>query len=131
MSLLTWRNEFSVGVPSVDYEHQTLIALINRLYSELLEESPEMTVMKFLGEIYTKISAHFALEEMLMREARYGEYAAHKKDHEHLLDDIRDIMESYEKDHEFNEKALKESLDQWFGVHFRTFDSRLHDKLGH
>jgi hemerythrin len=47
----------------------------------------------FLGEIYARISAHFALEEKDMQARAYPERPAHKADHERLLDDLRDIMD--------------------------------------
>ena len=88
MPLLDWKDEFAVGVESVDFEHQELIALINDLHGSLAEPQSEVTVPEFLGEIYAKISAHFAHEERLMRAQGYDEYADHKADHERLLDEM-------------------------------------------
>ena len=35
MSLIEWKEEFSVGVPDVDHEHRELIALINQIHDRL------------------------------------------------------------------------------------------------
>ena len=35
MQLLQWKDEYSVGIDAVDYEHKELIDLINRLHEEL------------------------------------------------------------------------------------------------
>ena len=129
MALLQWKPEYSVGVESVDHEHQELVALINTLHDSLSEPESEVTVAEFLGEIYAKISAHFALEERVMRERGYDEFADHKADHETLLDDIREMMDDYELRDAFDEQTLAARLRDWFGTHFSTKDARLHKFL--
>lgn len=130
MSLLEWHEEYSVGVEDVDHEHQEMIELINQVHEELQDPRSGVGVDRFLGEIFARISAHFALEERIMQEARYEEYSAHKEDHEKLLDELRDLMEDYEARKKLNEVILGRTLSDWFGIHFRTFDARLHHKLG-
>ena len=131
MSLIEWRDEFQVGVPAVDHEHRELIELINRLHDKMLARDSDVTVSDYLGEIYARISAHFALEERMMRDARYDQYAEHKADHEKLLDDIRDIMDDYEDRRRYDEATLAQRLHDWFGGHFKTHDARLHHRLPH
>lgn len=130
MALIEWKDEYSVGVPAVDQEHRELIELINTLYDGMRLNEREPDVMAFLGEIYARIASHFALEELLMRRYGYAEYRDHKRDHERLLDEIRDIMDAYEDGKLLDDDHLACRLDQWFSVHFRTKDARLHRNLG-
>ena len=132
MSLIEWDEKFSVGVAAVDHEHRELIGLVNATYDRLQRPDAGITVPDFLGEIYARIYAHFALEEKLMRASRYAHYAEHKADHERLLDEIRDIMDDYEDgDSEaFDEQQFALRLGAWFTGHFRTHDARLHRNLG-
>ena len=130
MVLIEWKDEFSVGVPDVDHEHQELIRLINDLHDALSAENPTLTVMEFLGEIYAHVAAHFALEEKIMRERKYDQYAEHKADHEDLLDELRDIMDDYEENAWFSDAAFAESIEKWFTDHFKNKDARFHKHLG-
>jgi len=130
MSLIEWKVEYSLGVPAIDEEHQELIALINELYDSVTRDATDITVLDFLGELYARITAHFALEEKIMREADYDEYPEHKADHEQLLDDIRDLMDDYEDGDYVDVERFGKRLDEWFSEHFRTRDARLHKKLG-
>ena len=133
MSLIKWSDDFKTGNPSIDHEHFELISLINDLHEKLSQSEPTNDeTADFLGEIYTQISAHFALEEQLMREEEYEDYSGHKTDHDRLLDDIREIMdEQYAGSFESMEQDLSNRLDKWFSVHFGTFDVKLHNQLGH
>jgi len=130
MTLLEWRDDFSVGVPAVDHEHHELIDLINRLHDQLVKPFSETSIDEFLGEIYARIAAHFALEERIMRTRHYDRFREHKEDHERLMDDLRDIMDRHEDSYDYEDSELAGMLQRWFGDHFRTHDARLHQHLG-
>ena len=130
MSLIEWKDEFSVGVASVDVEHRDLIELINDLHDLLGEGPTQAQVLEALGEIFAQISAHFALEERFMRESSYSAYPDHKDDHESLLDELRDIMDRVEDDGSYEEARLSRELERWFTEHFRTHDALLHQAWG-
>lgn len=129
MALIEWRDEFSVGVPAVDHEHRELIELINATHEHLGKSDERDAVTEFLGEIYAKISAHFALEEQIMRAQGYDQYLDHKADHERLLDEIRDIMDYHQDTREFDDERFAAQLSGWFTEHFKTKDARLHKHL--
>lgn len=131
MALIEWRKEFETGIAEVDHEHQELVALINALHEQLRSAAGPDRVAAFLGEVFARISAHFALEETVMRKHRYDEYAAHKAEHEALLDQIRDIMDDYEAGaYADADEALATAVRDWLVNHFKTKDARLHRKLG-
>ena len=129
MSLIEWDEKYSVGVAAVDHEHRELIGLVNEAHDRLMRPGGEEAVMDFLGEIFARISAHFALEEKIMRARNYDHYDEHKTDHERLLDEIRDIMDDYEDGEFFGEELFAQQLKTWFAEHFRTHDARLHRRL--
>ena len=131
MGLLHWEKRYSVGVEAVDHEHRELVDLINRLYEEARSKGSKVAVLGFFGDLFKSISAHFALEERIMRERAYDRLLQHKDDHERLLDEIRDIMEDYEVTDLLDEQLLSQRLDAWFSRHFETHDARLHHAFGH
>jgi hemerythrin len=130
MGLLHWEKRYSVGIEAVDHEHRELVELINRLHEQAKAQGSKVAVLGFFGDLYKAISAHFALEERLMREKGYDQLRQHKGDHERLLDEIRDIMEDYEVNDIFEERQLAQRLDAWFSRHFESHDARLHRALG-
>ena len=67
MALLEWKDEYAIGIASVDFEHRELIKFINRIHDHLAEGDGDYATIDFLGELYAMISAHFALEEQTMR----------------------------------------------------------------
>jgi hemerythrin len=127
MPFLEWRDEFSIGIAEVDHEHRELIGLINKLFSSLVQAPGDPQIGAFLGEVHSRIAAHFALEEHVMLERRYGGFAAHKLEHESLLNEVREIMDAYDAGGYLGvENDLAQSLETWFGRHFRTQDAAFH-----
>ena len=129
MTLLQWQSSFSIGIAEVDHEHRGLIDLINRLHDALGGDRSSERVEAFLGEIFADVSAHFALEERVMRERHYDALAAHKAEHEQLLDDLRDLMDEHAAGAELDDARFGARLAQWFTGHFQTQDARLHRHL--
>ena len=126
MSLLEWRDEFQTGVPDIDFEHQELFSLINSFYTALENNTDKDKLINVLNDIYGGIYSHFMHEENLMEKYGYDQYQQHHEDHVDLLDDIRDFTDELEKTDIFDEEQLKEKLNTWFTVHFKTHDARLH-----
>jgi hemerythrin len=126
MALLEWRDDFCTGIDGVDHEHQALVKQINAVYSMIGNPTDKEQVIDSLGDIYGSISAHFALEERMMKRNDYVEYHEHQNDHERLLDEIREISDEFESTAQLDDAHLKRRLADWFQQHFKTFDSRLH-----
>jgi hemerythrin len=126
MSSLEWTSEFETGIDYIDYEHRRLLELVNRICGDLVRAGSENTVGECLGELYAEGCGHFALEERLMREKKYGLYELHKAHHEQLLEELRYMMDAYEDGTcETCGKTLEECLTSWFYKHFQTKDGRL------
>lgn len=126
MALIEWRKEFETGISGIDYEHQELVALINSFYVALINNTDKDKLINSLNDIYGAIYAHFMLEENIMEKYGYDQYQQHRDDHVNLLDDIRDITDEFETSKNFDEQQLKTKLSDWFSIHFKTHDARLH-----
>ena len=130
MVLIEWRDEFCTGIKGIDYEHEKMIEQINAVYALIDDGSNRQLIIDSLGDIYGAISDHFALEEQMMQKHSYPHYKEHEAEHRRLLNDIGDITEDFESNDELDESLLKQTLADWFLLHFKTHDSRLH-KLVH
>jgi len=129
MSLIDWKPEFSVGNAAVDHEHRELIQLINDVHAAIGSGANPDRLATGLGEIYVQIAAHFALEEKMMRDAGYPELGPHKEDHESLLDQLADIIDTVEIGGKLDDRDLSSRLNHWFTEHFGTHDAKLHRRL--
>jgi hemerythrin len=129
VTLLHWQDNFAIGIAEVDHEHRELIGLINALHDALGADRAGERVESFLGDIFADVSAHFALEERVMRERRYDALVEHKADHERLLDQLCDMMDKQAAGAVLDDAKFGQDLAEWFAGHFRTQDARFHGTL--
>lgn len=123
MKTITWEKRFEIGIAEVDHEHRELIGLINKALASIDAGTDDEDVAAHLGEINADISSHFALEERQMQDRHYPGMAAHKADHEELLDEIRDLMDGSAG---YPTGELADRLSDWFLRHFSTEDVKFH-----
>jgi len=127
MQRIEWRLEFETGDGAVDYEHRQLIDILNELLDTIGDGQPSDDALNLLGDLNARICGHFALEELEMQRDAYDDYTVHKEDHEHLLDQIRDLMDAYENGSYSQQSGeFTTRLQDWFINHFKTHDARLH-----
>lgn len=102
MTLVQWRNEYSVGAESIDDEHKALIDRINRLDDQLMAEDGQAST--FFEQLTETITAHFGQEERFMRQRGYDQLPQHKEDYERFLDEIYNLIDEFDR----NEEASRE-----------------------
>jgi hemerythrin len=126
MSLTSLKDGLRTGIDSLDYEHRKLVGVMEALCDSFDRAESDREVSDLFGALYAEASAHFALEESIMREKKYAFYDAHKADHERLLDQIRFMMEAYE-DGMCTDcgTSLRKCLETWFEGHVADADAAL------
>ena len=55
MALLEWKPAYSLGIPSVDHEHQELIGMINEVYEHMAEASDPAAIESCLEDYWGQI----------------------------------------------------------------------------
>lgn len=126
MSLLSWKEEYLLGIDELDYEHRDLFDCVNDLFEQCSEKADHDTVDDSLGRLHARLAAHFALEESTMRGMKNPHYAAHKAEHDRFLDEVTAVIAAFEE--EFDHKNIEElahRVQAWIVGHITTFDRQL------
>jgi len=124
MSLSSLKDKLNTDIDSLDYEHRKLVGVMEEICDSY--DRAEYSVSDLFGKLHAEASAHFALEESIMREKKYASYEVHKADHEELLDRIRFMMEAYEDGQCADcNTSLRACLEAWFAGHVANADMGL------
>lgn len=97
MSLIAWNERLSVGIASIDKEHQQLVGLLNEFYDAVQAGKGKEVLAEVLAGLIEYTKKHFANEEQLFAKTSYPEAAAHKKAHDDLTHQVLDIQDKYAK----------------------------------
>lgn len=130
MALIQWDETFELGIPELDHELRELVDLINLLSSRLSEDASELEICEILADLQVAATVHFALEESVMRDHGYNGIAAHKAEHELLLDRILDVMDGRRLGtYQPCESDRAHQLRDWLVAHIHSADARFRHAL--
>ena len=117
---LSWSDSMLLGDPSLDDEHQRLVALIARLQEASDEDLPFA-----LKAVLDDATAHFSAENELMTVTGFPPRDCHIKEHEAVLGTLRGVTVRLARgDHEVV-RRLSGELAAWFPRHVQHLDSAL------
>lgn len=121
-----WSDDLSVGFKAIDDQYKTLVNIINKFETSMLEGAGRdvtLDVLKFL-EVYSKI--HFTTEEKYMQEYKYPNIEQHQSQHKEFIDYIQKIKSIFSQNITHNDmiKFHNKILD-WYIEHICKTDKFL------
>lgn len=130
MKDLIWDNTLSVEVREIDEDHRKLIDLFNALNRAVIQGQSKSYIEAVLEELISFTVWHFRHEERLMLEHDFTAAAAHKTEHQQLIDSARLLQEKFlQHDTPLSMDDI-EFLEQWLTGHILGADMELGSYLG-
>ncbi len=86
-AMLTFPEEFLIGIPEVDDQHRAFYAQVSRLHDAMRAHDLEGAV-SISGYLARYAREHFSMEERLMMEAGYPGYLKHAAHHAEFVRDL-------------------------------------------
>jgi len=124
MAFYEWTERLSVGIPSIDRQHKTLIGYINTLAEAARENNGSSAVVIgfVLNNLVSYTKMHFIYEEMLFDRYGYEEEKEHKMHHRKLAVQVEQYYARYKSgDSGFSEDLLA-FLMEWLNYHILVDD---------
>ena len=119
-----WKDEYSVGIDSIDQQHKKLLNLINQLQTAVDYSTGEEFERDALDELVDYTKTHFSYEEGLMRDNDYPDFEPHKLQHEEMFIKVGDVLAEYEKDKDTAMHNAAEYLKDWLINHINGTDKQ-------
>jgi hemerythrin-like metal-binding protein len=125
-AIAEWDERYSVGIQSIDDQHQELLRLINNfcfactVYDE--GAKPNFTLM--IHGLVNYIKYHFDAEEQLLERIKYPDIAAHRRQHTEFMRDILERVENFQRGGAFPLKNFAHYIRDWMITHFTLIDKK-------
>ena len=132
--MFVWKEEFELGIDSIDDQHKMLLEIGNRV-NELLKEYVDGDdtydeIVGVISELKDYTIYHFQTEESLLEKYNYPELAEHKKEHTDFVEYLNSIdFDSVDEDQSVFLKELLSKLVNWVFKHIITTDFLYKDYL--
>ncbi|MBP2644264.1 MAG: iron-binding protein, hemerythrin [Firmicutes bacterium] len=92
--MILWKEEFRIGIPVIDEQHQKLLEIANRAYDLLQDElitDKYDKIVELLQELKEYTIYHFAFEEEYMKSINYSKFLSHKVEHDDFIAKLENI----------------------------------------
>ena len=124
-----WKDEYSVGLESIDKQHKKLLNLINQLQTAVDFSTGEEFEREALDALVDYTKTHFSYEEGLMKDKGYPDYEPHKAQHEKMIKHVEDVLSEYEKDQDTAMSNATAFLKDWLITHINGTDKQYSEFL--
>lgn len=130
MEPISWEPSFSVGVGTLDAQHQQIIEMINRLLSAPDVYVGSEAISEMLARMVTYADAHFVAEERLLEARGYAELSAHRRQHRFYRRTVIALCQDTIESKTAVPVDLLEFLRSWWTNHILNVDARYRSLFG-
>lgn len=124
MAYIDWTEEYSVGIPVIDAQHQRLLRMINELHEALINRQTREAIGRIINQLMTYTATHFSTEEKYLEQYGYPELAGHREQHEVLTDWVIDVRQDWENGRPVKTREVLAFLKDWWLNHILETDMR-------
>ena len=121
MAIFEWDNSIELGIPTIDGQHKALFGWINTLNDAIGNGDGAEAVGEVIWKLITYVTEQYSEEERLMLSCNYPGLAAHRKEHDQFVSQLRDIQVDFIGGHEMGQSVLSFMVD-WLVCHIKGTD---------
>ena len=119
-----WKDDYSVGIDSIDQQHKKLLNLINQLQTAVDYKTGEEFEREALDELVDYTKTHFSYEEGLLEQNNFPGYEPHKAQHVEMINKVEEVLTEYDKDPDTAMSNAVEFLQNWLIKHINGTDKQ-------
>ena len=124
MTLLEWKDEFSLGVPTMDAEHRRLVDAMNRVHELANAGADKAATDAAIDELVRLTEEHFADEERHMERIGYPDLSRHRRIHVDMLRRVAEHHEAFRAGDGAVSKEFFDFLVHWLAAHICHIDRK-------
>lgn len=124
MELFKWSENLSVGIDTIDRQHQKLVSLVNELHAAMSKGKGKDVLGYILEELINYTQYHFAHEEKLFDRYGFPGASAHRKEHEQLVEEVKKLHEKFTKGNLMLSMEVLYFLKNWVTNHIEKTDKQ-------
>ncbi len=127
--LITWNNQYSVGIEHLDDEHKQLVELLNSLHYAMSQGQANSVLGKILDELIHYTATHFKSEEVLFAQHEYPDSEKHIAEHQELVSEVLTFKKEFDKGTTMLSIKIIGFLKNWLIKHILASDKEYSEFL--
>jgi hemerythrin-like metal-binding protein len=126
-----WKDEYSVGIDSIDEHHRYLLQLIARLEDSVLHSEGIFAVNKAMNALHCYANIHFREEERMMQHYNYPLLDGHRKMHRFFQSRLQGFRDDLKNNPLVIGHEVVQFLHDWFITHIQKEDRKIITLIDH
>ncbi len=127
MSIIEWKDEYSVRVKEIDAQHQKLVEMINELHTAMAGGKSKDILSEIIQKMVEYTQLHFRTEEKYFDEFNYPQREQHKNEHNSFIEKVTDFSNSFNSGKVFLSIEVMDFLKDWLANHITGSDQEYSD----
>ncbi len=129
MNIISWSDDFVLGIAEIDDEHRRLVAIIVELAETMLSGANTQSILGQLTNLAERAREHFQTEESTMSKIDFSSRTAHAQAHSFLLVQLA-ILEQVVADETLADRYfILDFISSWLIDHIQTLDRDLSESF--
>jgi hemerythrin len=124
MPIFEWNDKFSVNIDAFDSQHKNLVNNLNDLYDAMKQGRGNDVIGKIFSSLINYTQSHFKDELEMMKKHDYPDLLIHKKEHDDLESQIKELKEKFDNKQILVSFELLTFLKEWLMHHILETDKK-------
>ncbi len=124
MAIISWSQDYSVGVVELDTHHKQLIKMINELHFAMSKDRGQQLVAEIVNGIGDYAKMHFQVEETYMHEGEYLGILKHIREHKGFVEKAQEMANRCDEGEFILSFEVIEFLSDWLKNHILKSDMK-------
>jgi hemerythrin-like metal-binding protein len=124
---MIWDETYSVGIASIDAQHQRILKLVNRVMEAMEDGRTGQVIGDVLQQLNDYALTHFTHEEDMLARHRYPDQAAQQTEHAHFSRTALGFHRDLQEKSETLNLRVADFLTVWWKHHILEVDMRYGD----
>jgi hemerythrin len=120
--MFEWKDDYSVGISSIDGQHKNLFALGRELFKAMSTGQGKAALGPILDRLVQYTAVHFAYEERLMEVNHYADFAQHKAKHDSLTKQVLAFQADFHAGRVSMSVQVLQFIKDWLEKHIKVSD---------
>jgi hemerythrin len=123
MPLVTWNDRYATGIPKVDEQHKIMFQAINTFHGGIVAAQGKESLAQTLDFLMTHTVDHFRTEEAFMQSMGYEGLAAHRSEHQLLLEEVASFKQQWTGNEAWGRPTeVARFMGDWLTRHIQQMD---------
>ncbi len=124
MAHISWNEEYSVAIASIDEQHKVLFGLIDDFYESIRNSSANENLQRLVIGMRKYTQTHFAIEEQFMIKFGYPDYENHKKEHDTFVAKVVELEDKLNANKLVLSLGATAFIKDWWKNHIQEEDKK-------